>query len=117
MDDLVKAIRLAPESVIILDCISLISLGDENKRVSPYEVASAVCELAEDEQKCIITASQLSREGVSSGNFTISEPKFMQDLKFLVVKKHDNGRFQIGDQYWDLTERLTLTEPPSDMHQ
>lgn len=121
LDDLVKAIRLAPESVIILDYISLISLGEDTGRVSQYEIAATVCEairkLAEEEQKCIITASQLSREGVYSGNFTVSETKIMQDLKFLVVTKHDNGRFQIGDQYWDLTERLTLTEPPSDMHQ
>ncbi len=121
LGDLVKAIRLAPESVIIIDYISLISLGEDTGRVSQYEIAAIVSEairkLAEEEQKCIITAFQLSRDGISSGNFTESEIKIMQDLKFLVVKKHDNDCFQIGDQYWDITEQLRLTESTSDMHQ
>ena len=114
LSDLVKSIKLAPENIIILDFLGLISIDSESASISQYDVMFKVCDtlrqLSKDEGKCIITASQLSRTAVTTGEFNVRETELLKDLKFKVIKKLDDNRYQIGDTTWKLTEQLTLCE-------
>jgi predicted ATP-dependent serine protease len=114
LSDLVQAIKLAPENVIILDYLGVISIDRASAFISQYDVMFKVCDtlrqLSKDEGKCIITASQLSRTAVTTGEFNVRETELLKDLKFKVIKKLDDNRYQIGDTTWKLTEQLTLCE-------